>query len=154
MRKGFTLVELLIVMSIIAALMSVATPVGLNALAQAKATNVASNFRTLEQALIQMITLEQNPPTSGDILDYLYTQKYISSKPQGFQITYDILDYLYTQKYISSKPQGFQVTYDTANKYYVVKYINDDIEPTKVKNIYGSVILDTDGKLILIVQKP
>jgi prepilin-type N-terminal cleavage/methylation domain-containing protein len=131
MRKGFTLVELLIVMSIIAALMSVATPVGLNALAQAKATNVASNFRTLEQALIQMITLEQNPPTSGDILDYLYTQKYISSKPQGFQ-----------------------VTYDTANKYYVVKYINDDIEPTKVKNIYGSVILDTDGKLILIVQKP
>ena len=131
MRKGFTLVELLIVMSIIAALMSVATPVGLNALAQAKATNVASNFRTLEQALIQMITLEQNPPTSGDILDYLYTQKYISLKPQGFQITYD-----------------------TANKYYVVKYINDDIEPTRVKNVYGSVILDTDGKLILIVQKP
>ncbi|WP_448376172.1 type II secretion system protein [Fervidobacterium sp.] len=131
MRKGFTLVELLIVMSIIAALMAVATPVGVNALSQAKATNVAGNFRALSQAVIQMITIEQNPPTSGDILGYLYTNKYISSIPQGFQITYD-----------------------SANKTYVIKYTNDDIDPTKVKNTYNAIMLDTDGKLMITVQKP
>lgn len=131
MRKGFTLVELLIVMSIIAALMAVATPVGVNALAQAKATSVAGNFRTLSQAVLQMITIEQNPPTSGDILSYLYTNKYISSIPQGFQITYDL-----------------------ANKTYVIKYMNDDTDPTKVKNTYNVIMLDTDGKLMITVQKP
>jgi len=130
-RKGFTLVELLIVMSIIAALMAVATPVGVNALAQAKATSVAGNFRTLSQAVLQMITIEQNPPTSGDILSYLYTNKYISSIPQGFQITYDL-----------------------ANKTYVIKYMNDDTDPTKVKNTYNVIMLDTDGKLMITVQKP
>jgi len=59
LKKGFTLVELLIVMAIIAALMAVATPTGVNALAQAKATAVAANFRTLQQAVIQMLMFEK-----------------------------------------------------------------------------------------------
>uniref|UniRef100_A0A7V4KDP7 Type II secretion system protein n=1 Tax=Fervidobacterium pennivorans TaxID=93466 RepID=A0A7V4KDP7_FERPE len=134
MRRGFTLIELLIVMSIIAALMSVATPVGLNAVAQAKAANVAGNFRALQQAVMQMITLEPNPPRAPDV---------------------DVLEYLYTQKYISTKPSGFEVRYDEARKAYVIKYTQSDIDPLKVKNIYASIEIDTNtGQLVLYVLLP
>ncbi|MEJ5257535.1 MAG: prepilin-type N-terminal cleavage/methylation domain-containing protein [Fervidobacterium sp.] len=131
MRKGFTLIELLIVLSIISALMAVATPTGINALKQAKATNVAGNFRTLNQAVLQMLTLEPNPPTTGDILDYIYTQGHISTKPSGFTITYK-----------------------SDTKEYIIKYMLDDIDPTRVKNIFNSLEIDSDGKLILRVPKP
>ena len=130
LKKGFTLIELLIVMSIIAALMSVATPVGINALAQAKATNVASNFRTLQQAIVQMLMLEKSPPTSGDILDYLVTNSYISTSPQGFQITYN-----------------------DSEKAYVIAYTSFDIDPLKVKSLNPSVELDSSNRLILKVPR-
>jgi len=134
LRRGFTLIELLIVMSIIAALMSVATPLGLNALAQAKATNVAANFRTLQQALVQMITLEPNPPKNPDV---------------------DILQYLYEQKYISTKPLGFEVRYNEQRKGYIIKYTQSDIDPLKVKNVYSSIeIDDTTRQLVLYVPLP
>jgi len=133
-RQGFTLIELLIVMAIIAALMSVATPVGLNAVAQAKATNVAGNFRALQQAVIQMITLEPNPPRNPDV---------------------DILEYLYTQKYISTKPSGFEVRYNQDKKAYVIRYTQGDIDPVKVKNLYSSIVIDaTTGQLVLYVPLP
>lgn len=128
LKKGFTLIELLIVLSIIAALMTVATPVGINALAQAKATSVASNFRTLQQAVTQMLMLEKNPPTSGDIVAYLVSNKYISSYPQGFQITYN-----------------------TTEKAYIITYINTDVDPLKVKSLNQSVELDSSNRLIVKV---
>uniref|UniRef100_A0A7C5Y8F3 Type II secretion system protein n=1 Tax=Fervidobacterium nodosum TaxID=2424 RepID=A0A7C5Y8F3_9BACT len=128
MKKGFTLIELLIVLSIIAALMTVATPVGINALAQAKATSVASNFRTLQQGVTQMLMLEKNPPTSGDIVAYLVSNKYISSYPQGFQITYN-----------------------TTEKAYIITYLNADVDPVKVKSLNQSVELDSSNKLIIKV---
>jgi len=124
-------------MSIIAALMAVATPTGLNALKQAKATNVAGNFRALNQAVLQMLTLEPNPPASGNILDYIYTHGYISTKPQGFEITYEE---------------------DT--KEYKIVYTQDDVEPWRITNILQSIKLDdkegsdTYGKPILKVPKP
>ncbi|MGQ9855986.1 MAG: type II secretion system protein [Fervidobacterium sp.] len=133
MRKGFTLIELLIVLSIISALIAVATPTGINALKQAKATNVAGNFRTLSQAVLQMLTLEPNPPTTGDI---------------------DILDYIYTQGYISNKPSGFTISYNSDKKEYIIKYMLDDIDTTRVKNIFNSLEIDSDEKLILRVPKP
>jgi len=121
-------------MAIIAALMSVATPVGLNAIAQAKATNVAGNFRALQQAVMQMITLEPNPPRNPDV---------------------DILEYLYTQKYISTKPSGFEVRYNQDKKAYVIRYTQDDVDPVKVKNLYNSIEIDaTTGQLVLYVPLP
>lgn len=130
LKNGFTLIELLIVMSIIAALMTIATPVGINALAQAKATNVASNFRALQQAVTQMLMLERNPPTSGDIIGYLVTNKYISTVPQGFQITYN-----------------------TTEKAYIISYTASDIDPIKVKSLNQSVELDSSNRLILKVPQ-
>lgn len=117
-------------MAIIAALMAVATPTGVNALAQAKATAVAANFRTLQQAVIQMLMFEKTPPTSGEILDYIYANGYISTKPEGFSISYSDSD-----------------------KMYVIKYTNSDIDAVKVKNINNSVELDTDNKMIIKVPR-
>ncbi|MFN6991269.1 MAG: type II secretion system protein [Fervidobacterium sp.] len=130
MKKGFTLIELLIVMAIIAALMSVATPVGINALSQAKATNVAANFSTLQKALMQLIMFEQNIPTNVDLVDYLYTNGYITNKPQGFEIVYNDTD-----------------------KSYIIRHLNTDVDPIKVKSINPSVQIDTNNKLILKVAK-
>ncbi|MFN4223946.1 type II secretion system protein [Fervidobacterium nodosum] len=132
LKKGFTLIELLIVLSIIAALMSVATPVGINALAQAKATNVAGNFRTLYQAVVQMLMLEQNPPTSGDILDYLVKNNYISTKPNGFEITYKV---------------------ENGKEFYRIRYINSDVDVLKVKSVNTMISLDESNKLIIDIPR-
>ncbi len=50
MRKPFTLIELLIFLAVITALMAVATPVGVNAVAEAKHNQVAENLRNIEVA--------------------------------------------------------------------------------------------------------
>jgi general secretion pathway protein G len=50
-RKGFSLVELLIVLAVIAALIATITPVALNAIKKAKATQVAQNLKTLASAI-------------------------------------------------------------------------------------------------------
>lgn len=50
-KKGFSLVELLIVLAVIAALIATITPVALNAIKKAKATQVAQNLKTLASAI-------------------------------------------------------------------------------------------------------
>jgi len=54
-RKGFTLVELLIVMAIIAALMAVLIPMAGGAMKKAKATKIAVQLRNFEQGVEQYI---------------------------------------------------------------------------------------------------
>ena len=51
MVRGFTLIELLIVLAVIAALLAIVTPIALNAVAQAKAAQVASNLRNIKSAI-------------------------------------------------------------------------------------------------------
>ena len=46
-KKGFSLVELLIVLAVMAALIATITPVALNAIKKSKATQVAQNLKTL-----------------------------------------------------------------------------------------------------------
>ena len=54
-RKGFTLVELLIVMAIIAALMAVLIPMAGGAMKKARATKIAVQLRNFEQGVEQYI---------------------------------------------------------------------------------------------------
>jgi len=54
-RRGFTLVELLVVFAVIGALMGVATPASINAVKQAKASQVAQNFRNLRAAVVTYV---------------------------------------------------------------------------------------------------
>jgi general secretion pathway protein G len=50
-KRGFSLVELLIVLAVIAALIATITPVALNAIKKAKATQVAQNLKTIASAI-------------------------------------------------------------------------------------------------------
>jgi prepilin-type N-terminal cleavage/methylation domain-containing protein len=62
-RTGFTLVELLIVMAVIAALISVVAPMGLNALKQARTVQVATDLRSAMNTIIGRIAAH------GDVVD-------------------------------------------------------------------------------------
>ena len=50
-RKGFSLVELLIVLAVMAALIATITPVALNAIKKANATQIGQNIKTLASAI-------------------------------------------------------------------------------------------------------
>jgi len=85
-KKGFTLVELLIVLAVIAALMSVATPTALNAVKTAKASQVAQNLRNIMTAIENYVNTEQGFPEN---IDELVSSNYLSSKPADYTIDAD-----------------------------------------------------------------
>ena len=63
-RKGFSLVELLIVLAVIAALIATITPVALNAIQKAKATQVAQNLKTLASAFENKLYVDGSAPSA------------------------------------------------------------------------------------------
>jgi len=114
MRKGFTLVELLIVLAVIAALMAVATPLALNAVKNAKASQVAQNFRNIKAAFENYFNTEKPTDPTKVSTKTLLDTKYISSVPPKFDIT---------------------VTASTAGVYDVkIKYTGGDVDVNKVKD--------------------
>ena len=69
-RSGFTLIELMIVLAIVAALAAILTPMGMNALNRAKATQYIADIRNIKSAE-QMYYFDNNEATkvsSGDEL--------------------------------------------------------------------------------------
>ena len=63
-KEGFSLVELLIVLAVMAALIATITPVALNAIRKAKATQVGQNMKTLASAFENMLYVEGRTPTT------------------------------------------------------------------------------------------
>ena len=86
MVRGFTLIELLIVLAVIAALLAIVTPIALNAVAQAKATQVASNFRNLKSAVESYVNITRPDTPSLVTLDDLVQKGYLSAKPDKFTL--------------------------------------------------------------------
>lgn len=84
MLRGFTLIELLIVLAVIAALLAIVTPIALNAVAQAKAAQVAANFRNIRTAVESYIYTTGATPNE---LNDLVSKGYLSSAPQRFSIS-------------------------------------------------------------------
>ena len=84
MVRGFTLIELLIVLAVIAALLSIVTPIALDAVAQAKAAQVAANFRNIRTAVESYIYTTGETPND---LNDLVSKGYLSSAPQKFSIS-------------------------------------------------------------------
>jgi len=80
MRKGFTLIELLIVLAIIAALMAVVTPIALNAVRKAKATQVAENIRNIKSAVEAYVNVEQ-PDSLDDLTIDGSLSSYLNTDP-------------------------------------------------------------------------
>jgi prepilin-type N-terminal cleavage/methylation domain-containing protein len=87
MKKGFTLVELLIVLAVIAALLSVATPLALNAVKKAKASQVAQNFRAIKAAVENWFNTESPSDLTSFSTSTLVNNNYINSFPEGFNVT-------------------------------------------------------------------
>lgn len=85
MRKGFTLVELLIVLAVIAALMAVATPMALNAVRTAKASQVAQNLQNIKTAVENYVSTERTLPNATDLV----SKGYISTFPSNYYIYTD-----------------------------------------------------------------
>lgn len=87
MKKGFTLVELLIVLAVIAVLMAVATPMALNAVRQAKASQVAQNLNALKTAVENYVAMEHSLPTdTSNKLSVNALKSYLSSIPSGYKL--------------------------------------------------------------------
>jgi prepilin-type N-terminal cleavage/methylation domain-containing protein len=87
MKKGFTLVELLIVLAVIAALLSVATPLALNAVKKAKASQVAQNFRAIKSAVENWFNTESPSNPTSLATSTLVNNNYINTWPDGFEVT-------------------------------------------------------------------
>jgi len=67
-KRGFSLVELLIVLAVIAALIATITPVALNAIKKSKATQVAQNIKTLASAFENALYVDpESVPTFDNL---------------------------------------------------------------------------------------
>jgi general secretion pathway protein G len=61
-KEGFSLVELMIVLAVIAALISTITPIAMNAVRKAEALQVAMNFRVLALSMESSLILNKSVP--------------------------------------------------------------------------------------------
>ena len=66
-KKGFSLVELLIVLAVMAALISTITPVALNAVRKAKASQVAQNLKTIATGIENKAYIDGNFELTGGL---------------------------------------------------------------------------------------
>jgi len=92
-KRGFSLVELLIVLAVIAALIATITPVALNAIRKSQATKVAQNIKTLASSFENLLYVEGKSgiPTdiSGlgrDIDETKYNIAYSTTDNGGYEV--------------------------------------------------------------------
>ncbi|MGB9790007.1 MAG: type II secretion system protein [Thermotoga caldifontis] len=88
MSRGFTLIELLIVLAVIAALLAIVTPIALNAVKQAKITNVAATIRNIRSAAESYIYVEKPATPTSVTLEELYNKNYLNTEPTGFDLSF------------------------------------------------------------------
>ena len=123
MRKGFTLVELLIVLAVIAALMAVATPLALNAVRNAKASQVAQNFRNIKAAFENWWNTERPSPVANTTITNLRNSGYLSKSPAGFSDTITVTS-------VATQPGVYNVT---------ISYTAGDVDTSRLQQYYPEV---------------
>lgn len=141
MKKGFTLIELLIVLAVIAALMAVATPMALNAVRNAKASQVAQNFRNLKSAVENYWNTEKPAnPTSIQAANWagLLVPGYINAIPTNFSIGQPTA--------VTGQPGVFSIT---------ITYSGNDVELARVQANGMGEVSQSGNNLVLTfnVQK-
>jgi len=69
MVRGFTLVELLIVLAVIATLLAIITPYALGVIRQAQATQVASTLRNIRSLVEAYVTATKPTEEDNDVIE-------------------------------------------------------------------------------------
>ncbi|MBO8161042.1 MAG: type II secretion system protein [Thermosipho sp. (in: Bacteria)] len=130
MRKGFTLIELLIVLAIIAALMAVVTPIALNAVKKAKATQVAENFRNIKAAVESYFNVEEEAPSAlGDLV----SNGYLNTTPDGFE--------LWGATSLGNGVYSIDIV-----------YTQSDVDDTQLENVYSEIDTTSSNVYFINVQ--
>jgi general secretion pathway protein G len=78
-NRGFTLIEIMVVISIMVILLSVAMPIYSHSITRAREHNLRQNLETLNRVIVQYTLDKQKPPKS---LDDLKQAGYIKEIPQ------------------------------------------------------------------------
>ncbi|ABS60067.1 hypothetical protein IM42_00960 [Fervidobacterium sp. SC_NGM5_O18] len=96
-KRGFTIIELLIAIVVIALLMVVVTPFAINVVKKARASQVAQNFRNIKTAVENYFYMEnpenpvymENPENPEREINFsnLISKEYIKSIPDDFSLS-------------------------------------------------------------------
>ena len=78
-KRGFTLIEMMVVISIILILLSVAMPIYSHSLARKREENLRQNLETLNKVIVQYTLDKQKAPKS---LEDLVEAKYLKTVPE------------------------------------------------------------------------
>jgi prepilin-type N-terminal cleavage/methylation domain-containing protein len=84
-KEGFTLIEVLVVLGVIAIIASIAIPSVKGITNQAKATKVITDMRNVEIAVLNYSLY--NKSLTGLTIDTLVNENYLSTKPENIQIS-------------------------------------------------------------------
>ena len=109
-RAGFTLVEIMIVVAIIALLAAIAVPGFLRARKRSQASKVLNDLRLISSAMDQY-AIETNKKT-GDGIDVADWTKYIKKDTNLEATGQDLFGQDYGQQTVDSLPKVAQSTYD------------------------------------------
>ena len=116
-KKGFSLVELLIVLAVMAALIATITPVALNAIRKAKATQVAQNLKTIASAFENKIYVDGEATTDISTL----------------------------ARDVDTGSYGIAYESNTTGEYTVtVYYTGEDVDPSSVADVLSGATTSTD----------
>jgi prepilin-type N-terminal cleavage/methylation domain-containing protein len=80
-NKGFTLVELMVVLLILGILVAIAIPIYNNVTGKANRNAIAANLRTIDGAIMQYLAVEDTTPANAAALQTGLDGKYIQTWP-------------------------------------------------------------------------
>lgn len=89
-KKGFSLIELLIVLVVIASLIAIVTPIALNSIRKAKSTSVANDLKTLSKGFMNYVyTVDEFPEDLNEFARNVDSDKYgITYDDNGNYVVY------------------------------------------------------------------
>ncbi|HTG43357.1 MAG TPA: prepilin-type N-terminal cleavage/methylation domain-containing protein [Verrucomicrobiae bacterium] len=110
-RGGFTLVEIMIVVAIIALLAAIAVPGFLRARKRSQASRIINDLRLIDSAVDQY-AIENNKSTAATVTVAAWTQ-YLKKGSALYNTGKDLLNNAYSDQKVDSLPSVPKATFDT-----------------------------------------